>query len=172
VFLADDHPIVRKGLSCLENRSNLEVVAEAVDGREALKKPDEMAKAIEMVDASPAAPRHHRACRRSGSGRRTGCVPAEPKDDKGGTAVVTQAVMVVTCPLNVLNLGGFQANGAFKICMLGRTGSNYQLLASTDLSSTNWDAIGVMEFTNGIWRYLDYDATTHVSRYYRAKQLP
>ena len=39
LLLADDHPVVRRGLvSCLERSPNLEVVGEAADGQEALRK--------------------------------------------------------------------------------------------------------------------------------------
>jgi len=37
ILLADDHPLVRKGIgSCLARQRNLEIVGEAADGREAL----------------------------------------------------------------------------------------------------------------------------------------
>jgi DNA-binding NarL/FixJ family response regulator len=51
VLLADDHPVVRRGIaSCLERRSNLEVVAEAADGEEALRKAREMSPDIVLSD--------------------------------------------------------------------------------------------------------------------------
>ncbi len=97
---------------------------------------------------------------------------ARAQDDQGGTTWATQEVAVVSCPLHWLVAGGFRTNGAFKLCMAGEAGSNYQLLASTDLNSTNWIPLGLMEPTNGIWRLLDAGAFTNGWRFYRAEQVP
>ena len=78
----------------------------------------------------------------------------------------------VSCPLHWLVAGGFRTNGAFKLCMLGQAGSNYQVLASTDLNTTNWIPLGLMEPTNGIWRLLDAGAFTNGWRFYLAEQVP
>jgi len=64
-----------------------------------------------------------------------------------------------------------QTNRVFKLCMLGDAGTNYQVLASTNLTVPGWTILGTMESTNGIWRFLD-TAATNSSRFYRAKQLP
>ena len=59
-------------------------------------------------------------------------------------------------PLHVLNLGGKLTNGQFKFCMLGENGKTYDVLVNTNLNfPSNWTAIGVMESTNGIWRFSD-----------------
>jgi two-component system, NarL family, nitrate/nitrite response regulator NarL len=51
VLLADDHPIVRRGIvACLERRSNLQVVGEAADGQEALDKARELRPDVLMTD--------------------------------------------------------------------------------------------------------------------------
>ena len=51
LLLADDHPVVRRGMrSCLEGIQHVEVVDEAVDGREALKKVKELAPDIVLMD--------------------------------------------------------------------------------------------------------------------------
>ena len=51
VLLADDHPVVRRGIaSCLERSPNLEIVGEAADGREALSKAKELAPDILLTD--------------------------------------------------------------------------------------------------------------------------
>jgi two-component system nitrate/nitrite response regulator NarL len=51
VLLVDDHPIVRKGLSsCLSRQENIQVVGEAGDGREALRKAKELAPDVVMMD--------------------------------------------------------------------------------------------------------------------------
>jgi len=96
---------------------------------------------------------------------------ARADDNAGGTSLATQAVTLVTQPLHVLT-AGFRTNGVFKLCMLGEPGRDYQLLASTNLSTTNWMVIGVMESTNGVWRMLDGGATNHAWRFYRAVQVP
>ena len=66
----------------------------------------------------------------------------------------------------------FQTNRAFKLCMTGEAGTNYEILASTNIAGTNWTVLGVMQNTNGIWRYSDVTATNSPSRVYRARQLP
>lgn len=95
------------------------------------------------------------------------------RDDRGGRTAVTQALAVVTHPMHVLSLGGVRSNVNFKICMLGEAGSNYLVLASTniDLPTSNWTSLGLMEQTNGIWRYLDGGTVTNrPRRFYRALQ--
>jgi two-component system invasion response regulator UvrY len=53
VLLADDHSIVREGLRrIVEESGDLEVVAEAADGREALKQVEELAPDVAVVDIS------------------------------------------------------------------------------------------------------------------------
>ena len=51
VLLADDHPVVRRGIaSCLERSPNLEVVGEAADGQEALSKSRELVPDVVLTD--------------------------------------------------------------------------------------------------------------------------
>ncbi len=51
VLVADDHPVVRKGISlCLANRENVEIVGEAADGREAVRKAREIGPDIITLD--------------------------------------------------------------------------------------------------------------------------
>jgi len=51
ILLVDDHPVVRKGLySCLAPRKNLEIVGEASDGNEALRKVKELMPDLVLMD--------------------------------------------------------------------------------------------------------------------------
>lgn len=51
ILLVDDHPVVRKGIaSCLSQHANLEIIGEAADGREALRKAREMLPDIVLMD--------------------------------------------------------------------------------------------------------------------------
>jgi hypothetical protein len=92
--------------------------------------------------------------------------------DNGGAQGATNAtVAITTLPLRMLDAVGFQTNLAFKLCMLGEAGTNYQVWASTNLAVPGWTMLGTMESTNGIWRFFDTTATNS-PRFYRAKQLP
>jgi DNA-binding NarL/FixJ family response regulator len=51
VLLADDHPVIRRGIAaCLNNHPNLEVVGEASDGKETLRKAKELSPDIILMD--------------------------------------------------------------------------------------------------------------------------
>ena len=57
--------------------------------------------------------------------------------------------------------------------MTGEAGSNYMVLATTNIiePTTNWTQLGLMENTNGIWRYYDNGTVTNRQyRFYRALQ--
>ncbi len=101
---------------------------------------------------------------------------ARATDDRGGVKTIATNVSYVTMPLHVISLGGFiETNTAFKLCMLGEAGSNYMVQAAEELGVpvvTNWTDIGLMRFTNGIWRYSDTNAPNFPIRYYRARKEP
>jgi two-component system, NarL family, nitrate/nitrite response regulator NarL len=53
ILVADDHPVVRKGLqSCLARQDRLKIVGEAADGDEALKKTRELSPDVVLMDIS------------------------------------------------------------------------------------------------------------------------
>jgi hypothetical protein len=92
-------------------------------------------------------------------------------DNAGAQGATNTTVTITTLPLLTLDAVGFQTNRAFKLLMLGVAGTNYQVLASTNLAVPGWTILGTMESTNGIWRFFD-TAATNSSRFYQAKQLP
>ena len=94
--------------------------------------------------------------------------------DNHGAVAVSEPLTVAEVPADVhyLIIGGLLTNGACKLCMLGVTNNIYEVLANTNLLTTNWLAIGLMEHTNGLWRYSDAEATNHQQRFYRARQVP
>ena len=93
-------------------------------------------------------------------------------DNLGAQGATNVTVTITPGQVLVLDPIGFQTNSAFKLCMCGETGTNYQILANDNLSTTNWMVLGTMENTNGIWRYSDKTATNSMHRLYRARQLP
>ena len=97
---------------------------------------------------------------------------AKATDDYGWSTWTTQQVTIVTRPLHMLSLGGMRSGGTFKFCMLGEEGRKYEVLANTNLNTKQWDVIGTMEYTNGIWRYFDTSAPSFPERYYQTRQLP
>ena len=51
ILVVDDHPVVRRGISaCLAGRENLEIVGEAADGREAVRKARDLQPDIMLMD--------------------------------------------------------------------------------------------------------------------------
>ena len=99
---------------------------------------------------------------------------ARATDDRGGQKTIVTNVTYVTRPLHVVNLGGFfETNTAFKLCMLGESSSNYMVQGAELFSNpvvTNWHDLGLMRYTNGIWRYSDTNTTNFPMRYYRVRQ--
>ena len=94
-------------------------------------------------------------------------------DERGAVTTTNVSVQFFTGALEELTLGGFAptTNRSFEVCILGRAGTNYVLLASTNLAGTNWVNLGEMENTNGIWRYFAA-ATNLPRRFYRTQQVP
>ncbi|MCW5553718.1 MAG: hypothetical protein KIS67_16365 [Verrucomicrobiae bacterium] len=97
---------------------------------------------------------------------------ARAQDNQGGTTWATQEVAVLSWPLHWLLPAGLRTNGAFKLCLLGETNRSYEVWATTDPDGTNWTVLGVMENTNGIWRFLYTGATNQPWRFDRAVEVP
>jgi hypothetical protein len=93
-------------------------------------------------------------------------------DNQGASGATNVVGTIMTLPLLTLDPMGFQTNRAFKLCMGGEAGTNYEVQASDDLGKTNWAVIGTMQSTNGIWRYSDTTATNSTHRAYRVRQSP
>jgi hypothetical protein len=93
-------------------------------------------------------------------------------DEKGASGATNVIVTIAPLPALALYPVGFQTNRAFKLCMSGEEGTNYEVQASSDLAGSNWAVLGVMQNTNGIWRYSDLTATNAALRFYRTRQLP
>jgi hypothetical protein len=95
-------------------------------------------------------------------------------DNKGAMGGTNLTITIAPLPPRMLAPIGFQTNRAFKLCMTGEAGKDYEVQANDrdDLSTTHWPVLGVMQSTNGIWRYSDTTATNSAHRYYRARQLP
>jgi hypothetical protein len=93
-------------------------------------------------------------------------------DNYGVQGTATATIGITTLPLRTLDPVGFQSDLSFKLCMLGVAGTNYEILASTNLAKPGWSVLGTMESTNGIWRFLDPNATNFSRRFYRAEQEP
>jgi hypothetical protein len=91
-------------------------------------------------------------------------------DNKGAQGGTNVTVSVDALPLLVLDPVGFQTNRSFKLLMLGETGTNYQVLGNDTLADTNWQVLGAMQSTNGIWRFYDTTASNYTRRLYRARQ--
>jgi hypothetical protein len=61
-----------------------------------------------------------------------------------------------------------QPNGTFQMQFIGASNLDYEVQASTDLS--NWMVLGnAASLTNGLYLYLDLDATNYPFRYYRVR---
>ncbi len=56
--------------------------------------------------------------------------------------------------------------------MGGQSGASYMALASTNINLpvTDWTELGLMQPTNGVWRFFDAGTITNrPARYYRAR---
>ena len=94
------------------------------------------------------------------------------QDDLGASTWATQEVAVVSCPVHWLVADGFRTNGKFKLCMAGEAGSNYLVLATTDLNSTNWTPVvaGTEEGFPGLFtEYMIVIPKPVGSRFYRLR---
>jgi len=97
---------------------------------------------------------------------------AEATDNNGTVGSTNLTVTFTTLPVEVLDPVGFQSNHIFKLCMEGEAGKSYKVQARDDVALGIWADLGVMENTNGIWRYADLAATNSIYRYYRTVRLP
>ena len=91
--------------------------------------------------------------------------------DNSGAQALSSPVAAVTVlpPLNHLLAYGI-TNGTCELCLGGQTGQVYQVLAATNIeaSLSNWATLGVMQGTNGLFRFFDPSVTNQPRRFYRA----
>ena len=76
-------------------------------------------------------------------------------------------IHVTAIPLLKILSGSF-TNGFFHLVGIGGTNTHYQIQASTDLATTNWQTLGTATADNaGMIQFDDAEATNHIQRYYR-----
>ncbi|MDE1940501.1 MAG: formylglycine-generating enzyme family protein [Patescibacteria group bacterium] len=94
----------------------------------------------------------------------------DPFTNVQSTIVITNAVLSqqgVTQPFS-LSATTNRINGAIVWQLTGQAGFDYGLQASTNLVSTNWTQIAVLENTNGMVSFYDQTSTNYPTRFYRA----
>ncbi|MHB8520245.1 MAG: Ig-like domain-containing protein [Limisphaerales bacterium] len=92
---------------------------------------------------------------------------AKATDSQGITAMSDPVQVTVVPPLqNQLIADGFDASGAFNLCLGGEAGKSYVIEASTNFS--NWTVLGPAVGTNGLLQFRDATAPGVARRFYRA----
>ncbi len=68
-----------------------------------------------------------------------------------------------------LAMAGVPAPGVRQGCLVSARGTQFDILANTDLATTNWHGIGTVTNVNGLVPFFDTDAGQHPMRFYRAR---
>jgi hypothetical protein len=68
-----------------------------------------------------------------------------------------------------LTMAGVPAPGVRQGCLVSPRGTQFDILANTNLTTTNWQGIGAVTNFNGLVPFFDTDAGQHPSRFYRAR---
>jgi hypothetical protein len=97
-------------------------------------------------------------------------------DNSGGLRLAlgsaTLQVLTAPAPMAATNsFTGITANGPgrFTISFQGASSQAYRILATTNLTSTNWLCVSTNTAgTNGAWTFTDYFATNYPARFYRS----
>ena len=93
-------------------------------------------------------------------------------DNEGAQGATNATVTITTLPLLNTRCRRLPNQPRLQALHVGRSGTNYQVLVSTNLTVPDWTILGTMENTNGIWRFLDPAATNSPNGSTGRKQLP
>ncbi len=69
-----------------------------------------------------------------------------------------------------LSMGDIFDSGTRQVCLVGPRWTKFEMLATTNLVSTNWQSIGTVTNFNGIMPFFDTDAAHYPKRFYRGRE--
>jgi hypothetical protein len=85
---------------------------------------------------------------------------------RGNEPLINVTAILSAAPLKLLH--GYFTNGLFHLTGTGGTNLSYQVQASSDLTTTNWQTIGTATADSaGAIQFDDLTATNYNQRYYR-----
>jgi hypothetical protein len=93
---------------------------------------------------------------------------AKATDSQGLSAVSAPVTINLVPPPLLYLVAGLTADRQCQLCMSGRVGNAYDILASTNFVS--WTNLGPMQSTGGLLQFSDPSTTNLPRRFYRALQ--